>query len=211
MIFEQYLELGLSNFTYLIGDEKMGQAAVVDPTASSVEAVQELLGKRSLTLKYIILTHTHFDHTGGLKPLAAKNMNAETVVHKLEVVSLKRMDVRIGVEVDDGNILKVGRVPLKVIHTPGHSPGSICILVQNQLLLTGDTLFIGRCGRTDLPGGSPEAMFRSLSRRIKTLPEKIKVYPGHNYSNRNSSTIREEKETNIALKPNSFEEFDRII
>jgi len=210
MILEQFEELGLSNFSYLFGDEKSGVVAAVDPTPSSVEKMKTQIERRRLTLKYIFVTHTHFDHTGGIKPLLIHNPQAEVIVHKLEAGTLKRLGIRVGMEVDDKELIKVGHLGVKIIHTPGHTPGGICLLVQNKILFTGDTIFVGKWGRTDLPGGNPQALFRSITRKLKVLPGHVRIYPGHNYGNKKFSTIAEEKNNNPAFKASNFAEFEAL-
>ena len=108
-------------------------------------------------------------------------------------------------------MLNVGGVSIKVIYTPGHSLDSICLLVDNKKLLTGDTLFVGECGRTDLPGGSSKNIYHSLFGKLSKLNDSVEVYPGHDYGPKPSSTIREEKKANYTLKPRSLEDFARFI
>jgi glyoxylase-like metal-dependent hydrolase (beta-lactamase superfamily II) len=110
------------------------------------------------------------------------------------------------VELVDGDTLKVGGIVIEVIHTPGHSPDSICLLIDDKLL-TGDTLFVGECGRTDTPGGSAKDMYKSLFHKISKLDDDIQVYPGHDYGTKPHSTIGEEKRTNYTLEKRSLEEF----
>jgi hydroxyacylglutathione hydrolase len=126
--------------------------------------------------------------------------SAKTVAHKLSRINAD-------VAVDDGDVIRVGNVPIKVIHTPGHTPDSICLLVDDKLLLTGDTLFVGECGRTDLPGGNPRSMYDSLFNKLLKLGDEVEVYPGHDYGPRPSSTIGEEKRSNYTLQPRSLAEF----
>jgi glyoxylase-like metal-dependent hydrolase (beta-lactamase superfamily II) len=109
--------------------------------------------------------------------------------------------------VDDGDIIHIGSIPVKIIHTPGHTPDGICLLVDNQKLLTGDTLFVGECGRTDMPGGNSKNMYNSLFNKILKLNDDVEVYPGHDYGPKPSSTIGEEKRSNYTLEPRSLAEF----
>jgi glyoxylase-like metal-dependent hydrolase (beta-lactamase superfamily II) len=126
--------------------------------------------------------------------------SAKTVAHKLSSINAD-------VAVDDGDIIRVGNVPVKVIHTPGHTPDGICLLVDNKKLLTGDTLFVGGCGRTDLVGGNSRGMYNSLFNKLLKLGDDVEVYPGHDYGSKPSSTIGEEKRSNYTLQPRSLAEF----
>jgi glyoxylase-like metal-dependent hydrolase (beta-lactamase superfamily II) len=110
-------------------------------------------------------------------------------------------------KIDDGDVLKVGAIRIKVIYTPGHTVDSVCLLVNDEKLLTGDTLFVGECGRTDLPGGNAKSMHESLFNKLLKLNGEVEVYPGHDYGQTPSSTIASEKRSNYTLKPRSVEEF----
>ncbi|MEM3378801.1 MAG: MBL fold metallo-hydrolase [Candidatus Bathyarchaeia archaeon] len=198
MLFKQVQKHG-DNFSYVIADEAVGKAAVVDPSFNAGELIR-ILQKASLALKYIINTHGHSDHTAGNAELRSMFTDAKTVAHRLSRVPADLL-------VDDGDVLYVGTVPLKVIHTPGHTPDSICLLVNGKKLLTGDTLFVGECGRTDLPGGNARSMYDSLFNKLLRLDDDVEVYPGHDYGVRPSSTIGEERRSNYTLQPRSIEEF----
>ena len=108
---------------------------------------------------------------------------------------------------DDGDILNVGKTSMKIIYTPGHTTDSICLLIDNQKLLTGDTLFVGECGRTDFPGGNSKSMYESLFGKLTKLDDNIEVYPGHDYGVKPSSTIGEEKKSNYTLQSRSLKDF----
>ncbi|PIU59170.1 Zn-dependent hydrolase, partial [Candidatus Bathyarchaeota archaeon CG07_land_8_20_14_0_80_47_9] len=123
----------------------------------------------------------------------------KVVAHKLSHVSKD-------VGVVDGDIVKVGTIGIRVLHTPGHSPDSICLLCDNKLL-AGDTLFVGECGRTDMPGGNTRDMYDSLFDKLMKLDDKVEVYPGHDYGSKPSSTIGEERKTNYTLEKRTLEEF----
>jgi len=187
----------MENFSYIVGDEATRLAAVVDP-GFDVERILELSERSGLKIKYIILTHEHMDHAQGGGELADKT-GAKIVAH--EKVALKK-----DVAVRDGDVLNLGGLKIDVIHTPGHTPGSICLLVDKKLI-TGDTLFVGGCGRVDLPGGSAEELYHSLFDRLMMLEEDVAVYPGHDYGPKPYSTIGYEKKTNYVLKPRTKEEF----
>jgi glyoxylase-like metal-dependent hydrolase (beta-lactamase superfamily II) len=126
--------------------------------------------------------------------------SAKTVAHKLSRINAD-------VAVDDGDIIRLGNVPIKVIHTPGHTPDSICLLVDNKKLLTGDTLFVGECGRIDMAGGNSRNMYDSLFNKLLRLNDAVEVYPGHDYGSKPCSTIGEERRSNYTLQPRSLAEF----
>jgi len=197
MFFKQIQKHG-DNFSYVIADEKTKEAAVVDSSFNS-GAIIELLKNNKFNLKYIINTHGHSDHTAGNQELTSA-FSAKVVAHKLSKVNFD-------VAVVDGDILGVGQISLKVIYTPGHTIDSICLLVDNKKLLTGDTLFVGECGRTDFSGGNTKSMYDSLFNKLSKIDDDVEVYPGHDYGVKPSSTIGEEKKSNYTLQPRSIEEF----
>ena len=125
---------------------------------------------------------------------------------KAQILGYKYSRTRVDVGVDDGDVIQVGKILIKVIYTPGHTKDSISLLVGKKKLLTGDTLFVGECGRTDMPGGSSEEMYDSLNKIMK-LHDNVQVFPGHDYGNARFSTIGEEKHSNYTLKPRSLKEF----
>lgn len=187
----------MKNFTYIIGDEETGEAAVVDPHGD-VDRIIRLASGKNLKIKYVLNTHSHFDHVGGNEELARKT-GAKIVAHE---VAPTRKDIL----VKDGDTIKIGKLTVKVLHTPGHTIEAVCYLLDKKLL-TGDTLFIGECGRTDLPGGNPAEMWDSLLNKLSRLDESIEVYPGHDYGDRPYSTIGHEKQHNYTLKPRTRQEF----
>jgi len=197
MFFRQIQKHG-DNFSYIMADDTTREAAVVD-SSFNAGAIIMLLQAENLKLKYVINTHSHSDHTAGNAELRSM-FNAKIVVHKLSRTNAE-------VQIDDGDIIKIGNIPVKAIHTPGHTPDGICLLVDNQKLLTGDTLFVGECGRTDLPGGNSKQSYDSLFNKIRMLNDDVEVYPGHDYGSKPSSTIGEEKRSNYTLEPRSLEEF----
>jgi hydroxyacylglutathione hydrolase len=197
MFFKQVQQHG-DNFSYIIADDTTREAAVVDSSYNSGE-ITRILKAENLKLKYVINTHGHSDHTAGNQELHSA-FGAKLVAHKLSRINA---DTR----VTDGDIIRVGTIPIKVIHTPGHTPDGICLLVSNQKLLTGDTLFVGECGRTDLPGGNSKKMYDSLFHKILKLNDDVEVYPGHDYGSKPYSTVGEEKRSNYTLEPRSLAEF----
>jgi glyoxylase-like metal-dependent hydrolase (beta-lactamase superfamily II) len=196
MFFRQIKHRG-DNFSYIIADQTTKEAAVVDPSFNS-DAIIQLLKGQNFKVKYIINTHCHGDHTTGNQDIKSA-FGAKIVAHKLS-----RIAKDIGVV--DGDVVQVGEIRVSVIHTPGHSPDSICLQFDNELL-TGDTLFVGECGRTDLPDGSARDMYHSLFDRLSKLDDSIEVYPGHDYGPKPSSTIGLEKKTNYTLEKRTLAEF----
>jgi hydroxyacylglutathione hydrolase len=197
MFFKQIQQHG-DNFSYIIADEVTREAAVVDSSFNAGE-IMNILKAENFTLKYIISTHGHSDHTAGNVELQSA-LGGQVVVHRVS-----RVDAQ--VKVDDNDVLHLGSVEIRVIFTPGHTPDGICLIVNGRKLLTGDTLFVGECGRTDLPGGNPRQMYDSLFHKLSKLSEDVEVYPGHDYGSKPRSTIGEEKRTNYVLEPRSVEEF----
>jgi glyoxylase-like metal-dependent hydrolase (beta-lactamase superfamily II) len=196
MFFKQVKHHG-DNFSYIVADEATAEAAVVDPSFNA-DAIVAMAKDQNLKVKYIINTHDHTDHTAGNEEVRSA-FGAKIVTHQLS-------RVRKDVSVVDGDTIKLGKVVIKVIHTPGHTSDGICLLVDNKLL-TGDTLFVGECGRTDLPGGDSESMYNSLFQKLMKLDDAVEVYPGHDYGPKDHSTIGAERRTNYTLKTRTLEEF----
>ena len=196
MYFEQVKHVS-DNFSYIIADEKTKEAVVVDPSYNS-EEITSLLNGRGFKAKYIIDTHYHMDHTAG--------NNGVKEAFDAKVVAHKRSKITKDIGVDDGDIIKIGRISIRVIHTPGHSPDSICLLFDKKLL-TGDTLFVGECGRTDMADGSAQDMYHSLFDKLMKLDDDIDVYPGHDYGPKPRSTVGIEKKTNYTLEKRTLDEF----
>ena len=196
MFFKQVKHHG-DNFSYIVADEATAEAAVVDPSFNA-DAIVAIAKDQNLKVKYIINTHDHTDHTAGNEQVRSA-FGAKIVTHQLS-------RVRKDVSVVGGDTIKLGKVVIKVIHTPGHTSDGICLLVDNKLL-TGDTLFVGECGRTDLPGGDSESMYNSLFQKLMKLDDAVEVYPGHDYGPKDHSTIGAERRTNYTLKTRTLEEF----
>jgi glyoxylase-like metal-dependent hydrolase (beta-lactamase superfamily II) len=201
MFFKQIQQHG-DNFSYLIADKTSGEAAVVDSSFNSGQILQ-ILKDNNWVLKYIINTHGHSDHIAGNAELRSKS--------DVKIVAYKYSRARFDIGVDDGDIIRVGKVSIKVIYTPGHTKDSLSLLVGKKKLLTGDTLFVGECGRTDLPGGRYEELYDSLFNKLLKLYDNVEVYPGHDYGNRKFSTISQEKKTNYTLKPRTIESFIKFM
>ncbi len=181
----------MQNFSYIIGDN--GEAAVVDPGWDYKKLI-DVCEKEKLKITKILLTHTHYDHAMDLKKIV-KATNAEVYVHKLENLKDKGFKIK---NIEDDDIINVGKTKIKVLHTPGHSSGSVCFLFD-KILITGDTLFVGAIGRVDLPGSNEEEMMKSL-KGLGKLDDDIEVYPGHDYGEKASSTIGYEKKNNPFMK-----------
>jgi hydroxyacylglutathione hydrolase len=188
----------MANFTYIIADKDSDYAAVIDPSWELDKVFYELK-KNGWSAKYVINTHTHFDHVLGNEQVA-KLTGAKIVQHR-------NSQLEKDIAVSDGDVIEIGSIKLRVLHTPGHSKDSICLLLDDQLIFTGDTLFVGNCGRTDLPGSDPAEMYQSLFDRLGKLDDRLIVYPGHDYGPTTTSNIGREKKTNSVLKPRSKQEF----
>ena len=201
-MFMKQLKVGsLDNFTYIVGDEGTGECAIIDPGAQCERIIEEMENSGLRTV-YIINTHGHFDHTGCNEKLALMT-GARIAAHELTNIGHH-------VPLKDGDRLRVGDLELGILHTPGHSPDSICILVEDNLF-TGDTVFVDECGRVDLPGSDAEALFHSFFDKILLLDDSIRVFPGHDYGPRPSSTIGRERAHNYTLQPRSLDEFMKFM
>jgi hydroxyacylglutathione hydrolase len=188
----------MANFTYILADEETGKALVIDPSWD-LEKIFYTIKKNSWKLEYIINTHSHFDHVLGNAQVAAAT-GAKIIQHKISPLEKQ-------IPVDDGETIKLGKIQIRVLHTPGHSKDSICLVANGELVFTGDTLFVGNCGRTDLPGSDPADMYHSLLDKVATLDESLIVYPGHDYGPTPTSTIDAQKKTNYVLQPRSKKDF----
>lgn len=217
-IYFRQLPIGpMQNFVYLVGDPVTRQAAAIDP-AWDVDAVLRTLEADDMTLTQAFITHYHQDHLGGdlfgthiegAAELLARNQKVKFHVHKAEagyvnrIAGLSDSDL---VKNEGGDEIAVGNLKVKIIHTPGHTPGSQCFLIDGRLV-SGDTLFIGSCGRVDLPGSDPAAMYDSLVNKLKRLPDDTILYPGHDYAGQPTSTIGHEKRRNVYLRFDRLEDF----
>ena len=188
----------MANFTYIIADERKGEAAIIDPSWD-IDKILDVLKKNKWKAKYIINTHSHFDHILGNEQVA-EITGANIIQHESSQVSKH-------ISVSEGDIVNVGDIPIRILHTPGHSVDSMCLIVDGHLVFTGDTLFVGNCGRVDLPGSNAKEMYTSLLEKVAKLDESLIVYPGHDYGPNPTSKIGKEKMTNYVLRPRSMEEF----
>jgi len=187
----------MQNFTYLLEDEDTDEAIVIDPSWDLPD-VLKMIERNNLKVKYIVNTHYHFDHTIG-NDFMVRSTGAKIIQHKTS--TLKNDMV-----VSDGDKIKFGNSELTVFHTSGHSKDSMC-LVGDGKIFSGDTLFVGNCGRVDLPGGSARELYHSLFDVVSKMDENFVLYPGHNYGLSPTSTIGKEKKTNFVLHPRTEDEF----
>lgn len=182
------------------------RAAIVDPGFESTRAVT-FLASKNLALEYIILTHHHSDHTAETKHLKKIFPTSKVVASEADGIKLP---VQPDIVIRDKDHLKLGTIPLDFLLTPGHTKGGICIIVDGKAVLTGDTLFIGDCGRTDLPGGSLSEMFTTLQKKIMVLPDELIVYPGHDYGDKPFDRLGNQKRTNKTLRAKTLKDFSQI-
>jgi glyoxylase-like metal-dependent hydrolase (beta-lactamase superfamily II) len=197
MLFEQIRSGGC--LSYLVGCDDSCAAMLVDPHLDQLDRYVALVAERGMRVHYIVETHTHADHFSAARELA-RQLDAKVVMHRLSAAPF--VDVR----VDDGETLIVGKMRVNILATPGHTEDAICLVVEDRVL-TGDTLLIGGTGRTDLPTGSPEALYDSLFGKLLLLPDATKVVPAHDYKDRSSSTIGAEKATNPRLQKSDRADF----
>jgi glyoxylase-like metal-dependent hydrolase (beta-lactamase superfamily II) len=202
----EQIKAGFDNFSYVIYCLKKLEASIVDPSFNATKTL-DFISSNNLKLKYIILTHYHNDHTGDTLTIKESFPNIKIISSKSDG---EKLGFNIDIYITDNEELKVGDVNLKFILTPGHTQGGICIIVNNEAIITGDTLFIGDCGRTDLPGGSFEQMFKTLQEKIKPLQDNLIVYPGHDYGPKPFDTLGNQKRTNKVLLARNLEEFSKI-
>lgn len=207
------------NFAYLVGCKETKKCVTVDPTWDP-RGIVEVAGKDGMRVVGAVATHAHTDHVGGtmmgikvpgIRELAGL-IDGPIHIHTLEAEKLKHQtgldDDRLTGH-DDGDVIEIGSVRIEIMLTPGHTPGGICLLFDGQVI-TGDVLFVGGCGRTDLPGANVEDMFHSL-RRLSALPEKTIVWPGHDYGHANKSTIGEENRSNPVMGITSLDDWTRMM
>ncbi len=193
-------------FCYLIYDEETGEGILIDPAGNEKELIEHVKQK-GVKLRYVVNTHGHPDHTCGNRPIREAT-GAQVVMHAEDDSFFQRPEILefsrgMGFEdagptdlrVKGGDQLQFGNLKMEFIHTPGHTPGACCILIDGNLF-TGDTLFVGAVGRTDFPGGSYEQLIKSLQDLVRKLPPETVVWPGHDYGNSPRSTLGHEARTN---------------
>jgi glyoxylase-like metal-dependent hydrolase (beta-lactamase superfamily II) len=209
-MFIKQLQVGnMAVFAYLVGDTVTGDALVIDPADNAKEIIA-VAKENKLKINYIVNTNGHVDHIGGNADMQ-KLTGAKIIAHEDDAVMLTSTPAMMlkmfgakqsppaDILVKDGAIISTGNIELKVIHTPGHSPGGICLFTPGYVF-TGDTLFVEAVGRTDLPGGSWQTMYNSIQTKLFTLPDDTKVMPGHNYGRTPTSTIGHEKKHNPSVQ-----------
>jgi len=198
----------MDTFSYIIGDIASKKCILIDPAFETNRILHEVdhLGYKSVT--HLINTHYHSDHTAGNAAIINKT-SAKLCIHKQDSNKLCKIlnsafsrviggkgSPKPDILLEDQTVIKIGEISLKVIHTPGHTPGSICLYLTGNIF-TGDTLFVESVGRTDLPGGSSKQLLRSIKEKLYTLPEKTIVWPGHDYGPNPHSTVEHEKKNNL--------------
>jgi glyoxylase-like metal-dependent hydrolase (beta-lactamase superfamily II) len=211
----------LVNFVYLIGDRKTGDCLLVDP-AWDVDGLLAAIRDEGMRLSGVLVTHYHPDHIGGdlfghaVEGLAGlkEKVDVPVHVHRTEgdgvrrVTGLSTSDMILH---DGDDVVRVGEVPVRLLHTPGHTPGSQCFLVHERSLVSGDTLFVSGCGRVDLPGGDADEMYRTLSQRLSKLPDEVTLYPGHHYGAEPTSTMGEQRRSNPFMTIRSLDDWRRLM
>jgi glyoxylase-like metal-dependent hydrolase (beta-lactamase superfamily II) len=202
-MFRQLFDPPSSTFTYILADDATGDAVVIDPVLDNVERDLAVLREAGLTLRYILDTHVHADHVTGAEALKRATGATTCVCGDCGTWGYDR-------EFEDGDSIAFGAERIDVIATPGHTPGSVCYKWRDAVF-TGDTLLIGGCGRTDFQHGSAHQLYDSITQRLFALDDATRVYPGHDYHGRTSSTIGEERRANPRVAGKSREEFVHIM
>ena len=213
-LYFKQLQIGpMQNYVYLIGSTETRKVAVVD-AAWEIDTILRIAAEDGLEITHALVTHTHPDHVGGafagveiagVTELLEK-CKAKVVVHKAEAEVLKGLSPTDVIKTDNGDKVEVGGIEIQLLHTPGHTPGSQCFLVDGRIV-AGDTLFIDACGRVDFPGGNAEQMYYSLTQKLMALPDETVLFPGHNYARLTHATLGEQKKTNPYLRFSSLKQF----
>jgi glyoxylase-like metal-dependent hydrolase (beta-lactamase superfamily II)/rhodanese-related sulfurtransferase len=201
MIFEQVATGGCQS--YLVGCSETLSAVVIDPEITRVDRYKALAARHGLHIRYVIDSHTHADHFSAAKQLGAM-LGAPVVMHQASPAP------HAGLRLDDDDMLIVGNLRIRALHTPGHTRDSMCLIAGDRVF-TGDTLLIGGTGRTDLPTGDPDQLYESLFGKLLTLDPALKVYPAHDYKGRAHSTIGAEIAENPRLQKRDREDFTRMM
>ncbi len=191
----------MQNFTYVVEDEQTSESLVIDPSWD-LEKIEQVVVRNNLDVKYIVNTHHHFDHTIGNEALS-KSLGLKIIQHE-------KSELTHDISVANGDKIEFGKSTLVVYHTPGHSKDSMCLLGDGKLF-SGDTLFVGNCGRVDLPGGSARELYYSLFDVVYNLDDALQIFPGHDYGSTPTSTIAKEKQTNFVLQKRSEDDFVQMM
>jgi len=206
----------MANFVYAVGDKVTRECVLVDP-CYAVDELVDLVEADDMKLTGALATHYHPDHVGGdmfghdLEGVGQLLTRCPCKVHAQKdegtwiqrITGCSESDLELH---DSGDVLKVGEIPITLIHTPGHTPGSQCFLVENRLI-AGDTLFLNGCGRTDFPGGDPKLLYQSLTQKLMHVPDDAILYPGHAYDPRPNAPLGETRQSNPVFKPKSEAEW----
>lgn len=187
----------MQNFTYIVSDDDTRETIIIDPSWD-LQNLESAIKRDSLKVRYIVNTHHHFDHTTGNEQMA-KSTGAFIMQHEAS-------ELNHDMSLKDGDIIQFGHSSLEVLYTPGHSKDSICLLGYG-MIFTGDTLFVGTCGRVDLPGGSSQELYHSIFDILSKIDDDVIMYPGHNYGSTVTSTMGFQKQHNPVMHPVSEEEF----
>lgn len=206
----------MANFVYLIGDRQTGEAVAIDP-AYDPQGILDIVAADGMRLTGVLATHYHADHVGGAMgrfamtgvkellelqqvPIHVQSEEAELVE---KVTGLTSADL---VQHRSGDVVTVGEIPIELVHTPGHTPGSQCFMLDGALV-SGDTLFLDGCGRTDLPGGDPAALYHSLTHTLSKVPDDAVLFPGHMYSSAPAASMGDTRRLNFVFRPRSEQEW----
>ncbi len=211
MIIRQLRVGKMAVFCYLVGDEETKTCALIDPAAETGK-ILSLAEKEGFQISHVINTHGHSDHTTGNADIIHSTA-AKLLIHRDDSDRLNKVLHRVfsrilggkgspkaDILLHEGDLIQIGKIALQVIHTPGHTIGSICLYAGGNLF-TGDTLFVGAVGRTDLPGGSYKQLLDSVHKKIYSLPDDTRIWPGHDYGPSPHSTVFRERETNLYTRP----------
>ena len=201
MLLRQFRIGPVQNFTYIVAGRDRGEGVVIDPSYG-IDPVLTAIDELGVKVRYILNTHSHPDHYAGNQDVRARTGAKVAAFHTAPLDQ--------DVSLHEGDVLTVDGLPIHVLHTPGHTGDSVLYLFEGHAA-TGDTLFVGECGRTDLPGGSPSQMYDSLFGKVIQLTDATVVLPGHDYGPTPTSTIGWEKGHNYVLKPRTREEFIRFL
>jgi len=187
----------MQNFSYVVEDEDTRESIIIDPSWDLIE-LEMIIKENNLKIKYIVNTHHHFDHTLGNEAMVEST--------KAPVIQHENSELKHDITVKNGDFIEFGNSKLKVLHTPGHSQDSICLIGDGKIF-SGDTLFVGNCGRIDLPGGSAKDLYHSLFDVLYNLDENLVMYSGHNYGSSETTTLGQEKITNHVMQKRTEQQF----